>query len=261
MYALQRVLRDANWPWLKIGGVLEYGDIPWFWSWEDAHAAVQWMDLGFPYFLGPNVFFKNSRIPGCDLYEMQLLKARNCLGIFTESLWYERLIRRFCESQDVPIHRFSYPIWPEPHGPTDPQIDLLVYLKTMSLTPTASLLCDRWLKSYLIVYGHYQREELLAAARQSRVCAYLCSDDRGPLALAEILLAGCPAVGVECGAPWVTHPGLGREVPDLGFLALEAACDDLMDWDRSGVRTAAQEYFNPQNAVATIRHALLGAVQ
>ena len=38
----------------------------------------------------------------------------------------------------------------------------------------------------------------LEAARRSRVCAYLADDDHGPLALQEILLAGClPDVSVR----------------------------------------------------------------
>ena len=35
---------------------------------------------------------------------------------------------------------------------------------------------------------------------------YLSDDDRGPLALAEILLCGCPAVGIARGAPFI-EPG------------------------------------------------------
>ncbi len=34
-------------------------------------------------------------------------------------------------------------------------------------------------------------------------CAYLADDDHGPLALQEILLAGCPTVGVRTGASFV----------------------------------------------------------
>jgi hypothetical protein len=54
-----------------------------------------------------------------------------------------------------------------------------------------------------IHYGQYQREQLFEAARRSRACAYLADDDHGPLALQEILLAGCPTVGVRTGASFV----------------------------------------------------------
>jgi hypothetical protein len=54
-----------------------------------------------------------------------------------------------------------------------------------------------------IHYGRYQREELFEAARRSRACAYLADDDHGPLALQEILFAGCPTVGVRTGASLV----------------------------------------------------------
>jgi hypothetical protein len=54
-----------------------------------------------------------------------------------------------------------------------------------------------------IHYGQYRREQLFEAARRSRACAYLADDDHGPLALQEILLAGCPTVGVRTGAAFV----------------------------------------------------------
>ena len=41
------------------------------------------------------------------------------------------------------------------------------------------------------------------AARRSRACAYMADDDHGPLALQQILLAGCPTVGVDTGASFV----------------------------------------------------------
>jgi hypothetical protein len=56
-------------------------------------------------------------------------------------------------------------------------------------------------------YGQYKREQLFEAARRSRACAYLADDDHGPLALQEILLAGCPVVGVRTGAPFI-HDGI-----------------------------------------------------
>jgi hypothetical protein len=52
-------------------------------------------------------------------------------------------------------------------------------------------------------YGKYRREQLFKSARRSRACAYLADDDHGPLALQEILLAGCPTVGVRTGAAFV----------------------------------------------------------
>jgi hypothetical protein len=54
-----------------------------------------------------------------------------------------------------------------------------------------------------IHYGQYHREQLFEAARRSRASAYLADDDHGPLALHEILLAGCPTIGVRTGASFV----------------------------------------------------------
>jgi hypothetical protein len=47
--------------------------------------------------------------------------------------------------------------------------------------------CHRW-------------DDPFEAARRLRACADLADDDHGPLALQEILLAGCPTVGVRTGA-------------------------------------------------------------
>ena len=55
----------------------------------------------------------------------------------------------------------------------------------------------------------YRRVELFEAACRSRACAYLADDDHGPLALQEILLAGCPTVGVRTGASFVRHGETG----------------------------------------------------
>jgi hypothetical protein len=64
-------------------------------------------------------------------------------------------------------------------------------------------------------YGQYRREQLFEAARRSRACAYLADDDHGPLALQEILLAGCPTVGVRTGASFVRHGETGAVVDRL----------------------------------------------
>lgn len=45
--------------------------------------------------------------------------------------------------------------------------------------------------------------------------SYLADDDHGPLALAEILLAGCPVVGVRTGAPFIEHGVTGYFVERL----------------------------------------------
>jgi hypothetical protein len=118
----------------------------------------------------------------------------------------------------------------------------------------------RFPRCRLVVYGQYRREELFATARRSRCCAYLSDDDRGPLALAEILLAGCPAIGVPTGAPFV-EPGrtgvlLNRFDPPACLAAI-AQCHAL---DRRSVAAAAAEQFNTERIVDTIVLALREAL-
>jgi hypothetical protein len=67
----------------------------------------------------------------------------------------------------------------------------------------------------------------LEAARRSRLCAYLADDDHGPLALQEILLAGCPTVGVRTGTSFVRTGETGVVVDRLppGRQCAESADD------------------------------------
>jgi hypothetical protein len=108
-------------------------------------------------------------------------------------------------------------------------------------------------------YGQYKREQLFEAARRSRACAYLTDDDHGPLALQEILLAGCPTVGVRTGAPFIQDgvtgifvdrlpPGAKCVKNDADEAALAAyihAVQVLQTRDREHVRERAASAFHP----------------
>jgi glycosyltransferase involved in cell wall biosynthesis len=68
----------------------------------------------------------------------------------------------------------------------------------------------------------------MEAARRSRVCAYLADDDHVPLALQEILLVGCPTVGVRTGASFVKTGETGVLVDRLppGQQCVETDADE-----------------------------------
>ena len=114
-----------------------------------------------------------------------------------------------------------------------------------------------------IHYGQYKREQLFEAARRSRACAYLADDDHGPLALQEILLAGCPTVGVRTGASFVRHGEMGIVVKRLppGAACVECeqdavALDTFIDAveqaqsiDRRSVRSLAADQFDTTRIV------------
>jgi hypothetical protein len=106
----------------------------------------------------------------------------------------------------------------------------------------------------------------LEAARRSRACAYLADDDHGPLALQEILLAGCPTVGVRTGASFVRTgetgvvvdrlpPGAHCAESDDGVRALAVfmeAVEQAQALDRHSVRDRAAEQFETDRIVASI---------
>ena len=132
-----------------------------------------------------------------------------------------------------------------------------------------------------IHYGQYQREQLFEAARRSRACAYLADDDHGPLALQEIMLAGCPTVGVRTGdsliQPDVTGFWVNRLPP--GRACVESAEDEAalaayldaihqaQSFDRAEVRFRAAERFATGRIVDVLlakleeQRAVTGAVQ
>jgi hypothetical protein len=103
-------------------------------------------------------------------------------------------------------------------GPLEPlsdECDLLVYAKNGNRPQLLEHLAEVFPRHAQIHYGRYRLEELCEAARRARACAYLADDDHSPLALQEILLAGCPVVGVRTGAPFIQNGVTGMFVDRL----------------------------------------------
>lgn len=257
MFALQRALRKVRPAWLHIGGMLRNGEMPWFWCWEDRVAACACAAAGTPFVMGPNMLFANWAMPQTIAGERELCNAASCRLQFTESAWYRDWILAHCgPAMRAPIVLWPYPIDPLPDEPLPPRYDLLVYEKSGFDPSLSSRLLRRWPASVRICYRQYRREQLILAARQSRTCVYLSESDRGPLALAEILLSGCPAVGVPRGSPWII-PGLtGFHVRAFEFHSLCIGIEQAMRLDRPFVRAAARERFNTDVIVQTILRSL-----
>ena len=74
--------------WLHVGGMLQQGEIPWFWCWLDREAALLCAASGQPFVAGPNMLFENSRQPCRNPAERALCNAASCRLLFTESTWY-----------------------------------------------------------------------------------------------------------------------------------------------------------------------------
>ena len=256
MFALQSALRDAAWPWLQIGGQLRPGEIPWVWNFQDKSMIVTINEWGWPFIIGPNVLFANSYHPGEARLEQEVLDAEHCVLQFTESDWYAALIRQHCDRNDAPVAIWSYPIDPQPKGPLRNEFDVMVYLKDMTKGREMVRIRERWPNSNLVVYGHYKRDTMIDIARRSRACVYASADDRGPLAAAEIALAGCPLVGVERGCPWTNNNMLGVQIPHFGKEELIPAVERALEMDREMVRCAATAFFATSRTVQTIHDAL-----
>ena len=257
MFALQRALRKSRPAWLHIGGSLREGEMPWFWCWRDRAAACACAAVNVPFVIGPNMLFIDSQRPCGIAGERELCNAGSCRLQFTESAWYRDLI--FAHSgpaMRAPIVLWPYPIEPLPGSPLAPRFDLLIYEKSGVDRKLLEQLLRRWPVSVRVRYGRYRRERLIELARQSRVCVYLSDDDRGPLALAEILLSGCPAIGTPRGAPWIECGQTGYRVQAFDFPSLCGAIERAMPLDREVVRTAARERFNTEAIVQTILAAL-----
>ena len=262
MYALQKELRkriDAGLDWLSIKSLPASRDaIPWFWNWADRRYAAWWDSQGLPFVQGPNMLFVNSRTPRIDAEECALLDASNCRAMFCHTEWYADLIRKHRGSANQSeIILWPYPIDPWSGEPLPDAYDLLIYAKNGHRPQLLEHLAEVFPRHIQIHYGRYQREQLFEAARRSRACAYLADDDHGPLALQEILLAGCPTVGVRTGASlvqpdatglWVDRLPPGRECvnSDGDKIALSAYLDAIhqaQSFDRDEVRSRAGGQF------------------
>jgi len=271
-YALQSLLRQriAADPslasWLHIGGVLRDGEIPWYWSWEDFPGLLSCCVAGWPFIAGPNVLFRSSSRPGKYPGERQILDSPHCRMLYTESKWYGDLIDRHRGRQSVaPLVLWPYPIYPLPSSnPIEPpEFDLLIYCKSGYHTRTIHALTRRWPRSMVLTYGGFTRGALAHYAERSCCCAYLSNDDRGPLALAEVLLCGCSAVGVKNGAPWIeegggdggqSNQGNGKYVSRLLESDLIPAIEWVLDTitDRRAVQESARDRFDGRLAVETV---------
>ena len=208
MYALQKALRKRiaeGLDWLSIKSLpVSEGALPWFWNWADRRYAAWWDSEGLPFVQGPNMLFLNSATPRIDREECALLDAANCRAMFCHSEWYQDLIAKHRgPANQSPIVLWPYPIDPWPGEPLPDEYDLLIYAKNGHRPQLLEHLAELYPRHVQIHYGRYRRDELFEAARRSRACAYLADDDHGPLALQEILLAGCPTVGVRTGASLV----------------------------------------------------------
>jgi hypothetical protein len=136
---------------------------------------------------------------------------------------------------------------------------LLIYEKSGFDEALSDELSRRWPASARVSYRWYRRDRLIAIARRSRACIYLSDCDRGPLALAEILLSGCPTVGVSRGAPWIVDGQTGFHVRDFRSPRLWGAIEQAMRLDRQSVCAAARARFDSGTIVQTILQALEAA--
>ncbi|WP_437191555.1 glycosyltransferase [Planctomicrobium sp. SH527] len=275
MSALQAALRkriDSGLDWLSIRPLpASQGALPWFWNWGDRSYAAWWARQGEPFVQGPNMLFMDSHSPRIDADECTLLDAPSCRAMFCHSAWYRDHIAAHRRATNVsPIELWPYPISPWPGEPLPAKYDLLIYAKNGHRPQLLEHLATLYPRHLQIHYGHYQREQLFQAARQSRACAYLADDDHGPLALQEILLAGCPTVGVRTAAAFVQSGENGflvrRLPPGASCIQTEDDGSALAEYllaitqaqalDRHQIRAMAVERFSTERIVDTVLRAL-----
>lgn len=269
MYALQRALRqrmDEGLDWLTIRRYPSGPEVlPWFWRSDQRLYLAYWNRLARPFVSGPYMAFLDARRPRIDPEECEVLDARHTRAMFCNSEWYRELLESQRQwTNRCPIVVWPAPIDPWPPGPREAEWDLLIYAKNGYETTLIDSLRAAFPRSVLIVYGRYERQELWEVARRSRACAYLADNDHGPLALQEILLSGCPTVGVRTGAPYVEDGVTGFLVSQLptssgGQRALENYLDHLRrarTLHRSVVRSAAADRFQTACIVDRVLDAL-----
>ncbi len=229
---------------------------------------------GQPFVQGPNMLLTYSWKPRIDAEERGLLDAANCRAMFCHSDWYRDLIaKNRGPANTAPIVTWPYPIDPWPGEPLPDEYDLLNYSKNGHRPGLLEHLCEVFPRHVVLHYGQYKRDQLFDAARRSRACAYLADDDHGPLALQEILLAGCPVVGVRTGAPFIRDgvtgvfvdrlpPGTKCVKNDADEAALATFAEGIrrvQQTNRHSVRGAAGEVFSTEHIVGQTIDALATA--
>ena len=120
----------------------------------------------------------------------------------------------------------------------------------------AAALWRRYRRVRIVRYGHYRRRRLGQLARRSRCCVYLADDDRGPLALAEILLSGCPTVGLPTGAPFVRQGRTGILLERFSVPGCVEAIEDCLEFHREAVAAVAAEQFDTGRIAGVVLDAL-----
>jgi hypothetical protein len=177
--------------------------------------------------------------------------------LITESQWYKELIEENLGLRNTAsVAVWPYPIDPIPAGPKECKYNLLIYAKSGHTEKDIGYLQSMYPRSIVIQYGKYKRDELLSAAQQSRCCSYISDDDRGPLALAEIMLSGCPVAGVAHGAPWIIDGLTGYQSRGTAAIELIEAIDLAIDLDRPTVRDIAVGMFNAEAVVSAVVESL-----
>jgi hypothetical protein len=238
MATLQRLLREREIPWLRFVDrpSAKIDSLPWFWSTEQRHQATACAKEGRPFIEGPNVLFIYSRKPRIDAEEIAILDAASCKAMFCHSEWYRDLIRaQRGPLNQAPIELWPYPIDPLPEGPLPAEYDLLIFAKNGHRPGLLEDLQGRFSKTKIIHYGQFKRPQLIDAARRSKVCVYLADDDHGPIASAEILLCGCPILGLHGGGSAIQPLEVGRSYGWDRLPPGAACCTDEKDRERLAV--------------------------
>lgn len=167
------------------------------------------------------------------------------------SAWYAALIRAHLGPRSrANIIRWPYPIRPQPAGPNRAEHDVLIFDKSGGGRALVEAVIHRaYPRSATLRYGAFKRTELYELACRSRACVYLCDDESGGLATAEIMLAGCPVIGIERGAPFVLDGSTGIRVNELAAEPVIAGIRTCYGFDRQQVRAAALRIFDDERIV------------
>lgn len=257
MWALQevlrRVIREWDLDWLTLCDRPRPGHVPWLWCYRSIVADLARQRV--PFIMGPNVIFTYSRRPRIDETECAILDACSCEAVFCHSEWYRDLIRENMGPQNnASILCWPYPIRPMPEGPVaNPTWDVLIFVKSGPEAEDIARVVARCFTSSVVTrYGEFRREELYSWARASRSCVYLSDDESGGLATQEIMLAGCPVVGIERGAPLVVHDRTGIRIDTWDVRSFVEGIERSWQLDRREVRAAAIKLFDEDKIASTV---------
>jgi hypothetical protein len=212
---------------------------------------------------GPNTFFSDPRnINHCEQY---IFSSKRIHEFFLHPNQYSNYEFKYIREANNNIYDFLYPVDIDMINECknnkmnkNRDIDILLYCK-FEYQENYDLIMKRYASKYKIetlLYGNYEKLELINTALRSKCCIYLSTGETGGIACCEIFCCGCPIISHK------NNLNLGDDTINCfklngnqDFYWFEKKTNDIiikaMNMDNDIIMDLAQQKFHPDNIIKT----------